>query len=123
MLKGRELLYRGERPPAEVEGRIILVDDGLATGASMRAAIQAVRQLRPAKVVVAVPVAPIETVSMLRREADEVVCLATPEPFRAIGIWYRDFSQVEDEEVRDLLSRAWRTPAQGRGAEKTTRAV
>ena len=86
---------------------MILVDDGVATGATMRAAIAALRQARPSKIVVAVPVAPPDTVEVLRSEADEVVCLATPEPFRAIGCWYVAFPQLSDEEVRACLARSW----------------
>lgn len=107
-LERRQRAYRGERPPPAVEGRcVILIDDGLATGATMRTAIKALRQQKPRRIVVAVPVAPVETVEMLRDEADEVVCLATPEPFFAIGRFYRDFPQTSDEEVKELLSRAW----------------
>lgn len=103
-LERREAAYRGERPRPAVRGRtVILVDDGVATGATMRAAIAALRQLGPAKIVVAVPVAPADTVEALEEVADEVVCLATPEPFFAIGSCYRDFTQVSDEEVRRLL--------------------
>jgi putative phosphoribosyl transferase len=103
-LERREAAYRGERPRPPVRGRtVILVDDGVATGATMRAAISALRQLGPAKIVVAVPVAPADTVQALEEVADEVVCLATPEPFFAIGSCYRDFTQVSDEEVRRLL--------------------
>jgi len=103
-LERREAAYRGERPRPPVGGRtVILVDDGVATGATMRAAISALRQLGPAKIVVAVPVAPADTVQALEEVADEVVCLATPEPFFAIGSCYRDFTQVSDEEVRRLL--------------------
>jgi predicted phosphoribosyltransferase len=105
-LERRERLYRGERPPVDVCGKtVILVDDGLATGASMRAAVAALRQMGPARVVVAVPVGSAETCHELRREADDVVCAATPEPFRAVGLWYEDFSQTSDEEVRELLDR------------------
>jgi putative phosphoribosyl transferase len=86
---------------------VILVDDGIATGATMRAAIAALRQQAPARIVVAVPVAPLETVALLRREADEVVCLATPEPFQAIGCWYVAFPQLSDEEVRARLALSW----------------
>ncbi len=86
---------------------IILVDDGLATGATMRVAVAAVRQHSPKKIVVAVPVAPPETAAMLEDEADEVMVLMTPENFRAVGQWYELFDQTSDEEVRDLLSRAW----------------
>jgi predicted phosphoribosyltransferase len=103
-LERRERLYRGERPPLEVHGKtVILVDDGLATGASMRAAVAALRQMGPARIVVAVPVGSVETCHELGEEADEVVCTSTPEPFRAVGLWYEDFSQTSDEEVRELL--------------------
>ncbi|GIW73257.1 MAG: phosphoribosyltransferase [Planctomycetota bacterium] len=106
-LRRRELAYRGDRPPPELAGRsLVLVDDGLATGATMRAAVQAVRQRAPAEVVVAVPVAPPDTVALLATEADAVVCPATPEPFFGIGQWYEDFSQTTDAEVRELLARA-----------------
>jgi putative phosphoribosyl transferase len=103
-LERRERVYRGDRRRPSIEGRcVILVDDGVATGATMRAAIAALRRQAPSRVVVAVPVAPRETVSVLETEADEVVCLATPEPFWAIGQWYRTFDQVSDDEVRRLL--------------------
>ena len=102
----RERLYRGGRPPPDVRGRtVILVDDGLATGATMRAAIMALRQLQPARIVVAIPTASPETCEELKAEVDEVVCAITPEPFLAVGHWYEDFSQTTDEEVRDLLAR------------------
>ncbi len=102
----RERLYRGGRPPPEVRGRtVILVDDGLATGATMRAAVMALRQLQPARIVVAVPTASSETCSELKAEVDKVICAMTPEPFLAVGHWYEDFSQTTDEEVRDLLAR------------------
>ena len=105
-LKRRERAYRGGRPPPDVRGRtVILVDDGLATGATMRAAVKALRQQQPARIVVAVPVAAAETCAALQAEADEVVCAITPEPFHAVGRWYEDFSQTTDEEVRDLLAR------------------
>lgn len=103
-LDRREALYRGSRPPPALAGRaVILVDDGLATGASMRAAARVVRQARPARIVVAVPVAAQQTCEALRDEVDEVVCGVTPEPFLAVGYWYGDFSQTSDEEVRALL--------------------
>jgi len=106
-LERRERLYRGDRPPPEVGGRtVILVDDGLATGSTMRAAIAALRKQRPARVVVAVPVGAPDTCAEFRDEADEVVCARTPEPFFAVGLWYADFSQTTDEEVHDLLRRA-----------------
>ena len=99
-----ERLYRQGRAPVAIAGaRVILVDDGLATGASMRAAARAVRAQEPARVVIAVPVGAREACDSLRTEADEVVCAATPEPFDAVGLWYRDFSQTSDEEVRVLL--------------------
>ena len=103
-LRRRELHYRGERPAPAVRGRIvILIDDGLATGATMRAAALALRQMEPAKLIVAVPVAARETCEGLASEADEVICLATPDPFLAVGAWYADFSQTSDEEVTALL--------------------
>ena len=112
-LERREQAYRGDRPRPELAGQcVILVDDGLATGATMRAAVGAVRSRRPARIVVAVPVAPPDTVKRLQAEADEVICLEQPEPFRAIGLWYADFTQVSDDEVRQQLADAWReTPA------------
>lgn len=108
-LQRREQAYRGERQwPALANRCVILVDDGLATGATMRAAVAAVRQEKPARLVIAVPVAPPDTVEMLRKQVDEMVCLAEPEPFMAIGIWYEDFSQVGDDEVSQILAQAWR---------------
>jgi erythromycin esterase-like protein/predicted phosphoribosyltransferase len=105
-LKRREQLYRGGRPPPDVRGRtVILIDDGLATGATMRAAIQALRQLQPARIVAAVPTASRETCDALRPLVDEIVCAITPEPFHAVGLWYEDFSQTTDNKVRDLLAR------------------
>jgi predicted phosphoribosyltransferase len=104
-LARRERLYRGGRPLPDVRGRTaILVDDGLATGATMHAAIAALRQLHPARIVVAVPTASPEACEEMRAEVDEVICAITPEPFSAVGRWYEDFSQT-DEEVRDLLAR------------------
>jgi putative phosphoribosyl transferase len=108
-LERRERLYRGNRPPPVIEGRtVIIVDDGLATGSTMKAALQALRQQNPAQLIVAVPTAPVETCEQLRGNADEVVCAITPEPFFAVGGSYADFSQTTDEEVRDLLERAAR---------------
>ncbi|MDT8388103.1 MAG: phosphoribosyltransferase [Thiogranum sp.] len=107
-LDRREQVYRGERPRPDIAGQIIiLVDDGLATGATMRAAVAALRSQQPARIVVAVPVAPAQTIAVLRREVDEVICPETPEPFMAIGQWYRDFTQVSDSEVKTLLDSAW----------------
>ena len=104
-LERREHLYRDHRPPVPVEGRtVILVDDGLATGSTMRAAVLAVRRLRPARVIVAVPVGAHETCQALRKIADEVVCALMPQPFSAVGLWYTDFSHTTDNEVRDLLA-------------------
>jgi putative phosphoribosyl transferase len=106
-LKRRERLYRGDRPPPAVRGKtVILVDDGLATGSTMLAAVQALRQQEPARIVVAVPVAAPDTCELLKAYVDEVVCAVTPEPFYAVGLWYRDFSQTTDEEVRELLQRS-----------------
>ena len=111
-IERREHAYRGQRPRPDVAGQcVILVDDGVATGATMRAAIAALRQQKPARVVVAVPVAPPDTVDVLRSEADEVVCLAMPEPFRAIGCWYVEFPQLSDEEVRTRLAQSWAAQA------------
>ena len=111
-LERRELLYRGNRPSLNVQGRtVILVDDGVATGASLRAAIQAIRKLRPASLVVATPVAPRATYNQLRHELDELVCAELPDPFYGVGQFYEDFSQVGDEEVIALLERAQRREA------------
>jgi putative phosphoribosyl transferase len=105
-LERRERLYRGDRPFPDVQGKIvILVDDGLATGASMRAAVAALREDKPARIVVAVPVAAPETCDAFRSIADEIICAETPEPFQAVGMWYEDFSQTTDDDVRDLLAR------------------
>ena len=106
-LMRRERLYRGDRPAPNVRGRtVILVDDGLATGATMLAAVKALRQQQPARIVVAVPTAAPETCEQLRTKADDVICAITPEPFHAVGLWYEDFSQTTDEEVRELLARS-----------------
>ena len=104
-LDRRERAYRGDRPPLPLAGRtVVLVDDGLATGASMRAAVRAVRSAGPARVVVAVPVAAAETCRSLEAEADEVVCPLAPEGFRSVGGWYEDFSTTSDDEVRRCLT-------------------
>ncbi len=106
-LERREQAYRGERPPLDVEGfTVILADDGIATGSSIRAAINALQQMNPARIVIAVPVAPPVTCSDLRPEVDELVCLEMPKPFYGVGQFYRDFSQVTDAQVNDLLARA-----------------
>jgi putative phosphoribosyl transferase len=106
-LERREREYRGDRGPVEVRGRtVILVDDGLATGSTMRAAALAVRAQGPERVVVAVPVAAAPTCEALRADVDEVVCGATPHPFLGVGVWYDDFAQTSDDEVRELLARS-----------------
>lgn len=106
-LAQREQLYRGVRPPVAIAGReVIVVDDGLATGATMKAAIQALRKAGASHIVVAVPVGPADTCRELEELADAVVCLQTPGRFMAVGQWYEDFSQTTDEEVRSLLERA-----------------
>jgi putative phosphoribosyl transferase len=112
-LERRERVYRGSRAPLKLEGRtVLLVDDGIATGSSMRAAIDALRQMKPARLVVAVPVAPLSTCHRLRSEVDDLVCVDMPEAFYAIGQFYSDFSQVTDEEVTDLIHRAAQHTAQ-----------
>lgn len=107
--EGRELLrreraYRGNRPPLDVAGKtVVIVDDGLATGSTMRAAVLALRQMKPREIVVAVPVGAPSTCAELGAMVDEMICLRTPEPFQAVGLWYDDFSQTTDEEVHALL--------------------
>lgn len=106
-LERRERLYRGDRPPLDVAERIaIVVDDGLATGATMRAAVSALRERRPQKVVVGVPAAARHTCELVGQEADDIACSRMPEPFYAVGMAYRDFGQTADEEVRELLDEA-----------------
>lgn len=109
----RDRLYRGDRPPIDVRGRtVLLVDDGLATGTSMRVALEALRKQEPKEVIVAVPVGAADTCREIHQVADQVVCPARPEPFEAVGLWYDDFSQTTDAEVRELLERAlvWNQP-------------
>ncbi len=116
-LERRERAYRDGRPPVPIEGRVvILVDDGLATGSTMRAAVLAARRLKPSRVVVAVPVGAAETCRELTDISDHVVCATTPEPFRAVGLWYEDFSQTTDEEVRTLLAESAANAVMKRGA-------
>jgi predicted phosphoribosyltransferase len=119
-LERRERAYRDDRPAPDVRGRtVILVDDGLATGSTMRAAVAALRRLGPDRIVVAVPTAASSTCEDFRHEADECVCDITPDPFYAVGAWYEDFSQTTDDEVRDTLkrSRATGMAASGRDRE------
>jgi putative phosphoribosyl transferase len=106
-LERRERAYRGNRPPIDVRNHtVIIVDDGLATGSTMRAAVQALRKMQPRGIIVAVPVAAISTCDSFRNNVDDIVCLRTPEPFEAVGLWYKDFSQTTDQEVHELLDRA-----------------
>jgi len=106
-LERREHAYRGNRPAPDVRGKtVILVDDGLATGSTMRAAAAALRQQKPARIIIAVPVSAPQTCDEYRMGVDEIVCDVTPEPFHAVGQWYKDFSQTTDEEVSNLLEKA-----------------
>jgi len=106
-LRRREHAYRGEKPAPRIAGRtVILVDDGLATGSTMKAAVAALRQQRPKAIVVAVPLAPLETCEDLKSKADEVICALTPEPFYSVGLWYENFEQTTDKEVTDLIQKA-----------------
>jgi len=117
-LSRRESVYRGGRPPRDVQGRsVILIDDGLATGSTMRAAVTALRGQSPARIVVAVPIGAPATCAEFQQIADECICALTPEPFRAVGLWYEDFAQTTDDEVRELLDRA--AGARVRGDEET----
>jgi putative phosphoribosyl transferase len=110
-LERQEREYRDERPPVDVSGRkIVLVDDGLATGSSMRVAVAALRQKNPTGIVVAVPVAAAATCANFETEVDQIICGITPDPFWAVGQWYRDFSPISDDEVRDLLRQAASVP-------------
>lgn len=112
-LRRREQAYRGDRPFPRLSNRdVILVDDGLATGATMRAAIEVVRKQSPRRLIVAVPVAPRSTLESLAREVDELICPGVPDSFRAIGLWYQNFAQTSDEEVRELLGQAWQREGQ-----------
>ena len=116
-LTRRELLYRGNRPLLDVTGlTVILVDDGLATGSTMRAAVQALRRKHPAKILVAVPTAAPSTFQEFQTVADACVASITPEPFRAVGLWYENFDQISDEEVCDLLAR----PVQSLGSDQSS---
>lgn len=116
-LERRERVYRGARPPLVLEDRtVILVDDGLATGSTMRAAVIAVRRQLPSQIIVAAPVGARQACGALDQVADEVVCAMTPEPFRAVGLWYQHFEQTTDDEVRRLLAAAAAEPSMKRSA-------
>jgi predicted phosphoribosyltransferase len=116
-LKRREQVYRGDRPVIDVRGRtVILVDDGIATGSTMKAAAAALRRLGPARLVVAVPTASTSAGAQIAREVDEFVCVIEPDPFYAVGVWYDDFAQTTDDQVRDLLGQAAVEPAASRPA-------
>jgi putative phosphoribosyl transferase len=133
-LERRERLYRGDRPAYDVHGRtVILVDDGIATGATMHAAVAALKQRQPARIIIAVPTAAPSTCDEFAAEVDELVCVIRPEPFIAVGYWYQHFSQTSDEEVRSLLEQAnhglpdiqqkpTRTPGTGTSQKKRDRA-
>ncbi len=109
-LERREKSYRGTRPPLDVAGKtVFVVDDGLATGSTMRAAVQALRNMSAREVIVAVPVAAKDTYIEFRTIADDIICLRTPSPFQAVGLWYENFAQTSDEEVHELLDRASKT--------------
>jgi len=119
-LARREHLYRGDRPLLNVQGkRVFLVDDGVATGSSITAGVRALRQMQPAAIVIAVPVAPASTVTGLKREADDVICDTIPETFYGVGQFYQNFAQVSDEEVNELLYAAFEHRAKHRNAEIT----
>ncbi len=121
-LQRRERAYRDDREPPDVHDHVvILVDDGLATGSTMRAAVLALRKRRPARIVVAVPVGAPDTCAALQEVADEVVCAHTPDPFFAVGTWYDDFTQTTDEEVRELLALAPSAPSSEESVSPTLR--
>lgn len=120
-LQRRERAYRGGRPPLDLAGRsAILVDDGVATGSTMLAAIEVARRLGPRELVLAIPVAPPDTAAALAPRVDELVCLSTPLNFRAVGQWYDAFGQTSDEEVQDLLAAAWHREAQAAAGARPT---
>ena len=120
-LERRERAYRGDRPAVDARGLVaILVDDGMATGATMRAAVAALRPVGPRRIVVAVPVAAAPTCRELADEVDEVVCAFTPDPFYAVGLWYADFAESSDAAIARLLAEAWADPAAGPGATAAT---
>jgi putative phosphoribosyl transferase len=111
-LERRERSYRGSRRPLDVRGKtVVVVDDGLATGSTMRAAVAALKKMEPKAIIVAVPVAAAQTCGEFRDEGIDIVCLRTPEPFQAVGLWYDDFSQTTDEEVHEFLERTYERPS------------
>jgi putative phosphoribosyl transferase len=113
----RERVYRGNHPPVAIKGQVVIVvDDGLATGATMHAAVLALRQQRPAGIVVAAPVGSRQACELLAEVADQVICARTPEPFSAVGLWYVDFSETTDEEVRQILAQPTHSVVEERGA-------
>lgn len=119
-LKRREHAYRAARPPLDLAGKtVILVDDGLATGSTMRAAVEAVRTQMPKRIIVAVPTAAAEVCAEFEARVDEVVCLMTPEFFYAVGLWYENFDQTGDDEVRALLDRAWGSLSPGARGQRS----
>src|SRR4051794_24198854 len=123
-LRRRERDYHDDRPAPDVRGRtVILIDDGLATGSTMRSAVVALRRQGPGRLVVAVPIAAPSTCEEFQDEVDEVVCARTPEPFGAVGVWYEDFSQTTDDEVRGLLERASVVSSRGAGDPRAERGV
>ena len=106
-LERRERIYRGDYPPPDVQGyTVILIDDGLATGSTMRAAVVALRKQTPGRIVIAVPIAAESTCNEFRSEVDEVICAVTPQPFLSVGTWYENFLQITDDDVREILKRA-----------------
>lgn len=116
-IERREESYRANRPALPLQGRVvIIVDDGIATGSTMLAAVKCLRHAKPARIIIAVPVVPPDTYKELRPEVDDFICLSMPEPFFAVGSWYKDFGQTSDEEVKSLLQRADREHAQRRSA-------
>jgi putative phosphoribosyl transferase len=123
-IERRMRAYRGDQPPPDLRGRtVVVIDDGIATGYTFRVALEGVRRQRPERLVAAVPVAPPDSLASLRPQADDVVCLATPEPFLAVGVWYQDFAQTTDEEVVALLQENWARHRAARSDQPASSAV